>query len=142
MGSTSTGSTACSSTAAAFTNLTQDHLDYHADMAPTSRPSCACSTRPAAAGRHRRWSTPTATAPRAHRPRAERAAAPLTFGMPRPHFQLLSETPTPTGQQLVLGLFGAHHEAELPLAGGFQAENVLAALGLVIGTGGDAGSAP
>ena len=38
-------------------------------------------------------------------------------------------------------MLGTRHEVELPLVGGFQASNALAALGLVVATGGDAARA-
>ena len=50
--------------------------------------------------------------------------------------RLLADTPTPTGQQLAIELLGRRYEVELPLVGGFQASNALAALGLVVATGG------
>jgi UDP-N-acetylmuramoyl-L-alanyl-D-glutamate--2,6-diaminopimelate ligase len=49
----------------------------------------------------------------------------------------LRDTPTPAGQHLSLEVLGQRHEVDLPLVGGFQASNALAALGLVVATGGD-----
>ena len=43
--------------------------------------------------------------------------------------------PRPSGQRIAVELFGERHDIDLPLVGGFQAMNVLAALGLVIATG-------
>jgi UDP-N-acetylmuramoyl-L-alanyl-D-glutamate--2,6-diaminopimelate ligase len=48
--------------------------------------------------------------------------------------QLVSARPRPRGQDIVLQVFGARHELFLPLLGGFQAMNALAALGLAIAT--------
>src|SRR4029079_10358729 len=45
--------------------------------------------------------------------------------------------PAPGGHTLPLEVLGSRHEVELPLVGGFQASNALAALGLVVATGGD-----
>ena len=38
--------------AAAFTNFSRDHLDYHPTWTPISRPRCGCSTKCVAGGRH------------------------------------------------------------------------------------------
>ncbi|MBV8393294.1 MAG: UDP-N-acetylmuramoyl-L-alanyl-D-glutamate--2,6-diaminopimelate ligase, partial [Alphaproteobacteria bacterium] len=48
---------------------------------------------------------------------------------------------TPNGQHLQIEALGTKHEVELPLVGGFQASNALAALGLVAATGGDVAKA-
>jgi len=123
--------------AAAFTNLTHEHLDYHPSMdayfAAKARlfdellpaggiaVANADSERTAALGEicHRRgirfW----------------------TYGTRGKEFRLLRDRPTQAGQNLVIEAMGARHEVELPLVGGFQASNALAALGLVVATGGD-----
>jgi UDP-N-acetylmuramoyl-L-alanyl-D-glutamate--2,6-diaminopimelate ligase len=48
--------------------------------------------------------------------------------------RLLARTPHARGQTLTLSLFGTSYEVEAPVAGIFQAENILCALGLAIGT--------
>ncbi len=60
-----------------------------------------------------------------------------TYGARGSEFRLLADDPTPTGQHLSLEVMGARHEVDLPLVGGFQASNALAAVGLVVATGGD-----
>jgi len=50
--------------------------------------------------------------------------------------RLVFHQPGADSQALVLEVFGQRRELMLPLAGGFQAMNALAALGLVIATGG------
>ena len=127
--------------AAAFTNLTHEHLDYH----PTMDAYFAAKARlfaellPASG-------TAVANAD------SERTAALAeicgrrgqrfwTYGAKGREFRLLSDRPTPAGQQLVVEVLGARHEVELPLVGGFQASNALAALGLVVATGGDSARA-
>ena len=60
-----------------------------------------------------------------------------TYGTKGREFRLVRDEPTPRGQHLVVEVLGTRHEVELPLVGGFQASNALAALGLVVATGGD-----
>jgi UDP-N-acetylmuramoyl-L-alanyl-D-glutamate--2,6-diaminopimelate ligase len=47
---------------------------------------------------------------------------------------LCGRTPHAQGQTLKIAVFGEHHEVEAPVAGSFQAQNILCALGLAIGT--------
>lgn len=123
--------------AAAFTNLTHEHLDYHQSMDAYF------------AAKARLFETllpPGATAVvNADSDRAEALGALCgsrgirfwTYGAKGREFRLVSDDPTPTGQRLVIEALGKHHGVELPLVGGFQASNALAALGLVVATGGD-----
>jgi UDP-N-acetylmuramoyl-L-alanyl-D-glutamate--2,6-diaminopimelate ligase len=63
----------------------------------------------------------------------------ITFGESEDaELRLIERRPTPDGQDLVLQAMGRRHLIHLPLAGAFQAMNVLTALGLVIGSGEDA----
>lgn len=127
--------------AAAFTNLTHEHLDYHVSMDAYF------------AAKARLFETllpPGATAVvNADSDRAEALGALCrrrgirfwTYGERGKEFRLLADDPTPAGQRLSIEVLGTRHEVELPLVGGFQASNALAALGLVVATGGDAGRA-
>ena len=124
-------------TAAAFTNLTHEHLDYHHSMDAYF------------AAKARLFEVllpPGGTAVvNADSDRAEALGALCrrrgirfwTYGAKGAEFRLLADDPTPTGQHLVLEVLGTRHEIDLPLVGGFQASNALAALGLVVATGGD-----
>jgi len=60
-----------------------------------------------------------------------------TYGPEGREFRLLDSRPTPGGQHLAIEVLGTRHEVELPLVGGFQASNTLAALGLAVATGAD-----
>jgi UDP-N-acetylmuramoyl-L-alanyl-D-glutamate--2,6-diaminopimelate ligase len=123
--------------AAAFTNLTHEHLDYHVSMDAYF------------AAKARLFETllpPNATAVvNADSDRAETLGALCrrrgvrfwTYGAKGREFRLVSGFPTPTGQHLIIEALGSHYEVDLPLVGGFQASNALAALGLVVATGGD-----
>jgi UDP-N-acetylmuramoyl-L-alanyl-D-glutamate--2,6-diaminopimelate ligase len=53
------------------------------------------------------------------------------------HLRLVERTPRPDGQRVTLSLYGMIETIDLKLVGDFQVMNVLAALGLVVATGGD-----
>ncbi|MEZ5830252.1 MAG: UDP-N-acetylmuramoyl-L-alanyl-D-glutamate--2,6-diaminopimelate ligase [Dongiaceae bacterium] len=124
-------------TAAAFTNLSQDHLDYHVDMARYFEAKLRLFSELLPEGGSAVVNLKLAQAPRVIEVARKRRQRLITFGGSEADIRLLKQKPTPQGQLLELSLFGAHHVAEFPVAGGFQAENLLAALGLVIGSGSD-----
>src|SRR5437762_4418360 len=128
--------------AAAFTNLTRDHLDYHGDME---------SYR---AAKERLFadllSTGGTAILNADSPEFARLAALCRAGGHRvigygaaalAELRIVERIPTRDGQRISLELFGQRHDIDLPLVGEFQAMNVLAAVGLVIATGTRAGTA-
>lgn len=122
--------------AAAFTNLSQDHLDYHgtleaylaakrrlfdelldasgtavlnAEVPETAKLAEACRARGIEVWRY-----------------GERDDAEL---------RLIGREPGLAGQRLTLAIFGERRELHLPLVGRFQAMNALAALGLALAGG-------
>jgi UDP-N-acetylmuramoyl-L-alanyl-D-glutamate--2,6-diaminopimelate ligase len=60
-----------------------------------------------------------------------------TYGSRGREFRLLRDDPTTDGQHLAIEILGRRHELDLPLVGGFQASNALAALALAVATGSD-----
>ena len=123
--------------AAAFTNLTRDHLDYHGDMESYRAAKERLFTELLAAGR---VAVLNADGPEFRRLAAlchEREHRVVAFGnAPDAELRILHRLPRPFGQHIATELFGERHDIELPLVGPFQAMNVLAALGLVVATGG------
>jgi len=122
--------------AAAFTNLTRDHLDYHGDMD---------SYR---AAKERLFTTllmPDGPAIlNADSPEFARLAKlcregghkVIAYGCAAgAELRILDRLPRPFGQRMAAELFGERHTIDLPLVGEFQAMNVLAALGLVVAGG-------
>ncbi|MDJ1008051.1 MAG: UDP-N-acetylmuramoyl-L-alanyl-D-glutamate--2,6-diaminopimelate ligase [Paracoccaceae bacterium] len=124
--------------AAAFTNITQDHLDYHADFEDYFR---------AKAGLFERVLSEDGTAvvnlddphgPRMAAIAEERGQDLLTVGRDeRAALRLLRQGFEPLGQTLRFEWAGKPRQARLGLIGGFQAENALVAAGLAIATGSD-----
>lgn len=122
--------------AAAFTNLTQDHLDYH----PTLEAYFA-----AKAGLFARVLPPDGVAvvnlddPRGAdiaRMAQDRGQRLIGVGHgAQADLRILAQRFDATGQDLRFSWQGTPHLVRLPLIGGFQAANVLAAAGLAIAAG-------
>ncbi len=123
--------------AAAFTNLTRDHLDYHGTMAayrdaklrlfqellPPRHPAIASTALDAdtmAALRH------IAT---------RRRLDLRTVGEAGEAIRLIRTTPRPGGQILEIEAAGMRHEIPIALPGRFQADNALVAAALAEATG-------
>jgi UDP-N-acetylmuramoyl-L-alanyl-D-glutamate--2,6-diaminopimelate ligase len=123
--------------AAGFTNLTQDHLDYHGDMdayraaklrlfevlLPRGRPAVLNADSPAF----------TAFA----EPAIRCGHVILSVGERGQTLRLLERRPTVDGQQLLIEAEGRRFDVLLPLAGAFQADNALLAAGLCLAVGED-----
>ncbi|MGC2855716.1 UDP-N-acetylmuramoyl-L-alanyl-D-glutamate--2,6-diaminopimelate ligase [Novispirillum sp. DQ9] len=123
--------------AAAFTNLTRDHLDYHG----TVEAYLAAKTR-LFTDVLRPGGTAVLNADVPEFALLEAAAMSagrkvVSYGERGDALRLLKRMPTATGQHLDLRVAGTGYSVDLPLAGGFQAMNALAALGLVIAGGAD-----
>ncbi|MGE4280589.1 MAG: UDP-N-acetylmuramoyl-L-alanyl-D-glutamate--2,6-diaminopimelate ligase [Magnetospirillum sp.] len=126
-------------TAAAFTNLTRDHLDYHGDMGAylDAKTRLFSDLLPADGVAVINADSDAAA-------QVEKAAGTrrlLRFGFSGAELALKAIRPDSHGQVLELDVLGQAASIRLPLAGSFQAANALAALGLVIGCGGNAHAA-
>ena len=121
--------------AAAFTNLSRDHLDYHRDMADYRAAKERLFTVLLAPGRPAVLNRDSGEYPRLAALCRERGHPMLTYGAdPAAELRLVSARPRQRGQDIVIEAFGCRHEFFLPLLGQFQAMNALAALGLAIAT--------
>ena len=122
-------------TAAGFTNLTRDHLDYHADMAAYRAAKLrlfeALLPRGAAAVLNADSDAFPAFAAAA----MTHGQAILSVGESGQGLKLVACRPTPEGQRLAVECEGETIEVALPLAGAFQASNALVAAGLCIAAG-------
>ncbi|MEZ5796431.1 MAG: UDP-N-acetylmuramoyl-L-alanyl-D-glutamate--2,6-diaminopimelate ligase [Paracoccaceae bacterium] len=124
--------------AAGFTNLTQDHLDYHHTMEAYLAAKAGLFTRllPEDAvavvnldGAHGSEIAETAL---------QRGLRLLTVGKgPGADLQIAGSRPDATGQEVRLIWQGQAVQTRLNLIGAFQAENVALAAGLAIATGDD-----
>ena len=126
--------------AAAFTNLSRDHLDYHGTMqayfAAKMRliVEVVADDGAAVIWADDEWSEQAIAHARA------RGLRLLTVGEAGDAIKLLAREPTAMGQTLTVDVAGlGKRTIKLPLIGGYQASNTLVSAGLAIATGSDAG---
>jgi len=127
-------------TAAGFTNLTQDHLDYHGTMGAyraaklrlfdTLLPRGGTAVLNADSDAYGVFAAAAVTC----------GQTVLSVGEAGQGLRLLDRQLVPDGQRLRIETDGRTHDVRLPLAGAFQASNALVAAGLCIGAGEDAGA--
>lgn len=119
-------------TAAGYTNLSRDHLDYHADMneyfaAKMKLFSDVLGARGVA----------VLNADDEYFEKVEHVCLKnhhkvITYGKKGEHIRILERVLVPGGQRLKLYVMGHPFEITLPLVGHFQMMNALCALGLVL----------
>ncbi len=124
-------------TAAAFTNLTRDHLDYHADAEAYFAAKLRLFDTVMAPGGVAVLNVDAPEFDRLREVCAARRHRIVTFGRGTGDLRLIETTPAGHGQQLVVEAGGRRHAIDFPLAGEFQAANALCAVGLVVACGGD-----
>lgn len=124
-------------TAAAFTNLSRDHLDYHKDMAEyfTAKLRLFAEVLDDAG-------TAVVWVDDPHSERVidlarTRGNRLITVGEHGDTLRLTKREPSLLGQTLTIEAEGKAHVVKLPLIGAYQAANALTAAGLVIATGGE-----
>jgi UDP-N-acetylmuramoyl-L-alanyl-D-glutamate--2,6-diaminopimelate ligase len=123
--------------AAAFTNLSRDHLDYHPTMEAYLAAKLRLFEELLPAGATAVVNADIEPAARVAEIAQRRKQRLIGFGRKGREIRLLRQIPGATGQTLELDVLGKRHEVSFPVVGLFQAENLLAALGLVIGSGVD-----
>lgn len=122
--------------AAAFTNLSRDHLDYHGDMDSYFEAKMRLFDEVVMdGGTAVVWADDERSGDVVLRA-GRRGLRVLTVGEKGDFLRLASREPTHLGQRLVIAAEGKSHRIDLPLIGGYQAANALCAAGLVIATGG------
>jgi UDP-N-acetylmuramoyl-L-alanyl-D-glutamate--2,6-diaminopimelate ligase len=125
-------------TAAAFTNLSRDHLDYHGTMEAYFAAKTRLMSDVVDAGGHAViWADDGDRSARMIAAARQRGLTLLTVGETGETLKLIKRTPTALGQDLVIEAGGQTHKIALPLIGAYQAANALVSAGLVIATGGD-----
>jgi UDP-N-acetylmuramoyl-L-alanyl-D-glutamate--2,6-diaminopimelate ligase len=126
--------------AAGFTNLTQDHLDYHHTMEAYFQAKAALFTRALPEGGVAVINLNGAGAGRVLEMAEARGLKTLTVGHDgAADLRILGQRHDATGQDLRFEWKGQAHQCRLNLVGGFQAENVAVAAGLCIASGSPAG---
>ncbi|WP_380787491.1 UDP-N-acetylmuramoyl-L-alanyl-D-glutamate--2,6-diaminopimelate ligase [Sphingomonas sp. R86521] len=123
--------------AAAFTNLSRDHLDYHGDMAAYFTAKIRLfSEILSPEGVAVVWADDPQSARVVDLAR-ERGNRLITVGTHGDTLRLVGRDPTLLGQALTIEAEGKAYTVNLPLIGAYQAANALVSAGLVIATGGD-----
>lgn len=123
--------------AAAFTNLTRDHLDYHKTEKAYFAAKLRLFSELLPEGKTAVLSEDDAKFPIIKAVCEKRKHRIIGFGKAGGQFRIANLDLHPKGQKAELMLMGNKHTLDIPLVGAFQTMNILAALGLVVGTGGD-----
>jgi UDP-N-acetylmuramoyl-L-alanyl-D-glutamate--2,6-diaminopimelate ligase len=124
--------------AAAFTNLSQDHLDYHTDFEDYFSAKAGLFNRVLSEDGTAVVNIDDPWGPRMAEVASDRGQDVLTVGRDGDAaLRILGQRFDATGQELRFEWGGKIRQARLGLIGGFQAENALLAAGLCIATGSD-----
>src|SRR5690625_5220052 len=127
--------------AAGFTNLTRDHMDYHADAEEYLAAKLRLFGEVLPADGVAVLNADDPVFDRVRQLCASRGISVLSAGRaPEADLQLVETRFHAEGEEVVLNYQGREHRADLALIGAFQAENVALAAGLVLASGGEAGA--
>ena len=123
--------------AAGFTNFSQDHLDYHKDFAEYFAAKGGLFSRILPAGASAVVNTADQSGLQMIADHIEGRGHRLMLTGPTPaaDLRIIAQRFDATGQDVRVGWLGEDRQLRLNLIGGFQAENVLLAAGLCIGSG-------
>ena len=123
--------------AVGFTNLTQDHLDYHLSMEAYFQAKLRLFTEHLKADGVAVINTRDPAGAQVAAAMRARKIRVISYGDAGAGVDLavLKRIPHVQGQTLKLSAFGTTYEVQAPVAGAFQADNILCALGLAVVTG-------
>jgi UDP-N-acetylmuramoyl-L-alanyl-D-glutamate--2,6-diaminopimelate ligase len=128
--------------AAGFTNITRDHLDYHADAEAYFAAKSGLFARVLPRGATAVINVDDPRGAELRRLAEGRGQRVIAVGKSEgSELRVIGQRFDATGQDLLFAWAGRSHKARLDLIGGFQAQNALMALGLAIGSGTNAGAA-
>ena len=123
--------------AAAFTNLSRDHLDYHGTLDAYLETKTRLFSELLIDGGVGVINADDPYCETFRQACQARGLRVLDYGQSGSDLRLDMITPRSHGQLLDVEILGQNHQIDLPLTGTFQAMNALAALGLAIGMGED-----
>ena len=122
--------------AAAFTNLSRDHLDYHENMDEYFAAKARLFSELLEDGGTAVINADDEYCDRLRKICEDAGHKILSFGRNGDDIKLLSRTPKPQGQDIEFEVAGQKYQMTLPLVGEFQIMNALCALGLIMAVGG------
>ncbi|MEO7564606.1 MAG: UDP-N-acetylmuramoyl-L-alanyl-D-glutamate--2,6-diaminopimelate ligase [Sphingomicrobium sp.] len=123
--------------AAAFTNFSRDHLDYHGSIDAYFEAKMRLFERLLRPGAPIVVWTDDGRSDEVIARSEKCGHKVMTVGAKGETIRLVDQEPTPLGQNLLLEHDGKRYTLNLPLIGAYQAANVLTAAGLVLATGGE-----
>jgi UDP-N-acetylmuramoyl-L-alanyl-D-glutamate--2,6-diaminopimelate ligase len=123
--------------AAAFTNVARDHLDYHKDEEAYFAAKARLFEDLLPEGKTAVLNQDDEKFATLKTICNERGHKVIGFGKRGSEFKVVKLELLPHGQKATLELFGESYQIDVPLVGAFQTMNILAALGLVVATGGN-----
>jgi UDP-N-acetylmuramoyl-L-alanyl-D-glutamate--2,6-diaminopimelate ligase len=121
--------------AAAFTNLSRDHLDYHPDLDSYLQAKRRLFDELLVPGGTAVLPVDQPQYPLLRAAARERDLAVIDHGLGATRIRLLERRATPHVLALALAVDGDRFEVESGLSGDFQADNLMAALGLALASG-------
>jgi len=121
--------------AAGFTNLSQDHLDYHADMDSYREAKLRLFDTLLPRGRTAVLNADSDAYNAFAGAGIMAGLGVMAVGERGRDLTLVGRKATPEGQRLTIETRDGRHEVLLPLAGAFQVENALVAAGLCVAAG-------
>ena len=121
--------------AAGFTNLSQDHLDYHGDMAAYRASKLRLFEALVGRGGTAVLNADAGDFPAFAAAAVVHGLGVMSVGETGHAVHLAERRPEPHGQRLIGEVLGRAFDVRLPLAGSFQASNALVAAGLCIAAG-------
>jgi len=127
--------------AAAFTNLTHDHLDYHKTTEEYFNAKKRLFSEILKPSKAAVLNIDSAMVKQVRQICVERGHNIITVGREDGDIRLLDQRSSSAGQDITVSYSSQIYDISLPLVGQFQALNALMAVGLVIGCGGNADQA-
>lgn len=118
--------------AAAFTNLSWDHMDYHADMENYFEAKIRLFTELLDQDGIAVLNADTDEFKTIAERMKKRGVRVLSYGYKGADLKIIDAKATPSGKKVKLSIFSQSCELDFPIAGVFQLMNALCALGIVI----------
>lgn len=123
--------------AAAYTNIARDHLDYHKTEEAYFAAKASLFSALLPAGQTAVLNQDDSRFSELKALCEKRGHRIIGFGKQGSEFAIKQLELLPHGQKVKLSLFGKEYALHIPLVGAFQTMNIMAALGLVVASGGD-----